>query len=443
MTTSFKLTPKQVEANRLLGSEAMHLLLYGGARSGKTFPIVRAICIRAAKAAKSRHAMLRFRFNHIKESIVYDTFPKVMELCFPALAYELNKSDWFATFPNGSEIWFGGLDDKERTDKILGKEFASIFFNECSQIPYGSVETALTRLAQKTALPLRAYYDENPPSKAHWSYKLFRQHTDPVSGQPLRNPGNYAWMRMKPEDNADNLAPEYLNMLRNLSGSRRTRFYDGEFGEANPNALWTTDMIDRHRVIDQALPDMLRIVVSVDPSGADDTDNSDNDAIGIVVAGLGTDGKGYLLEDLTVKAGPGTWAKIATNAFDRHRADCIVAETNYGGAMVKHTIQTARANTPFRMVTASRGKVVRAEPISALAEDGKIRHAGFFPELEDELCAFSTTGYTGGTSPNRADAMVWAFTELFPGMTKPEAKEIKLPFDVPEPGRGAGSWMGM
>lgn len=441
MTTSFSLTPKQHDANKLLGSPAMHYLLYGGARSGKTFPIVRAISVRAIKV-ESRHAMLRFRFNHIKESIVYDTFPKVMKLCFPQVGYELNKTDWFAKFTNGSEIWFGGLDDKDRTDKILGKEYASMFFNECSQIPYGSVETALTRLAQKTGLPLRAYYDENPPDKGHWSYKKFILKQEPISSNRLADPSNYLYMQMKPEDNRDNLAPEFFQNLEALSGRRRKRFKDGDFADANPNALWSPEVFDKWRVMDGTLPDMVRIVVAVDPSGSGDQDNQDNDAIGIIVASLGTDGNAYVQEDLTIKAGPATWGKVVTSAYERHRADRVVGEKNFGGAMVQFVIQTARPNTPYIDVTASRGKVVRAEPISALYANGKVRHVGFFPELEDELVGFTTTGYTGGKSPNRADAMVWAISELFPGLTRSEDKDLDLKINLPLPQMAGGQgWM--
>src|SRR5262249_11347831 len=160
------------------------------------------------------------------------------------------------------------------------------------------------------------------------------------------------------------------------------------------------------RCIDD-LPEMQRIVVAVDPSGADDDENIDNDEIGIVVCGLGLDGNGYVLEDLTCKAGPATWGRIATQAFERHSANAIVAEVNFGGAMVRHVIHSARARTPFREVRASRGKAVRAEPISALMETGKVRLAGHFTRLEDELYAFTTYGYMGENSPNRADAMIW------------------------------------
>jgi phage terminase large subunit-like protein len=145
-------------------------------------------------------------------------------------------------------------------------------------------------------------------------------------------------------------------------------------------------------------------VVACDPSGSGEEDNADNDEIGIVVAGLGIDGNAYLLEDCSVKAGPATWGRVVTDAFDRHQADTTVGETNYGGDMVRHVIHTARPRTPFRKVTATRGKHVRAEPFSALYEQGKVRHVGRFAELEEELTGFTTFGYVGSRSPNRADA---------------------------------------
>lgn len=442
---TFHLNPKQEEAVRLTGGEAMHVLLYGGSRSGKTFVHCRSIAVRAMRAAQSRHVLLRFRFNHIKESIVLDTWPKMMSLCFPEVKGNLNKSDWFYTFPNGSEVWFGGLDDKDRTEKILGKEFATIAFNEVSQISWGAVEMAHTRLAQKTSLKLRALYDENPPKKGHWSYRLFIEKVNPIDKTALANQGNYVAMRLNPEDNRDNLPGEYLSTLRNLSGERKRRFYDGEFGDDAANALFSDSTFDRNRALGQNdLPQFLRVIVAVDPSGASDDENNQGDAIGIVVMALGTDGKAYLLEDLTLKAGPKTWGAVAAEAFKRHSADLIVAETNYGGEMVKFVVQAASPGIPFKAVTASRGKVVRAEPISYLVEDGKIRHVGDFPELEDELTAFTTTGYTGESSPNRADAYVWAATALFPGLTEQIGVKEKMP--LPQPPRavpGAGAWMGM
>lgn len=435
-----KLTKRQQEAQEVLAGDATHIIVYGGSRSGKTFLLVRNVCARAMKAPKSRHAILRFRFNAIKASIVMDTFPKVMALAFPGVTYTLSKTDWFAELPNGSQIWFAGLDDKERTEKILGMEFATIYLNEASQIPQGSRDIAVTRLAQAVdqaykgvetrRLKPRMYYDCNPPSKSHWSYKLFVQKIDPDTRQPLPKPQDYAYFQINPQDNAENISDGYLETLTSLSARLQKRFLRGEFADATPNALFNDEDIDKWRVMDGVVPDMVRLVVAVDPSGSGDLDNADNDAIGICVVGLGTDGNGYLLEDLTVKAGPATWGKVATDAYERHKADVIVGEMNYGGAMVQFTIQTCRPRTPFKAVTATRGKVVRAEPISSLYELGKVRHVGYFHDLEDELTAFSTTGYTGERSPNRADALIWALTELFPGIVNERKKEWKQPLKV-------------
>ena len=445
-----KLTAKQEEAQKVLACNATHLMLFGGSRSGKTFLLTRNVVMRALKAPQSRHAILRFRFNAIKASIVMDTFPKVMSICFPGVKYTLSKTDWFAELENGSQIWFGGLDDKERTEKILGMEFATIYLNECSQIPQGSRDIAVTRLAQQVTqiignrqdkpLKPRMYYDCNPPSKVHWSYRMFVEKRDPETKKSLANPEDYACFQINPQDNAENISAGYLETLQNLSSRLQKRFLKGEFADANPNALFHEEDIDKWRSLDGKQPDFVRVVVAVDPSGSGDVDNADNDAIGIVVCALGTDGNAYLLEDCTVKAGPATWGKVAADAYDRHSADVIVGETNYGGEMVKHTIQTARPRTPYKAVSATRGKVVRAEPISALYEQGKVRHAGEFPELEDELVAFSTVGYMGERSPNRADALIWALTELFPGLTKAAKKvEAKSPSYAPPASQG---WMG-
>jgi len=448
----FKLTDKQSEANNLLAQIVTHIMLFGGSRSGKTFTLVRAVSLRALKAPKSRHAILRFRFNAVKNSVVLDTFPKVMELCFPGVNYHINKSDWYVEFDNGSQIWFAGLDDKERTEKILGMEFVTLYFNECSQIPYGSIETAITRLAQKAEqmaiddLPAqqlrpKVYYDCNPPSKAHWTYRIFKEKRHPETKENLAKPDDYVSMQINPLDNTDNLTDGYLDTLKALSSRARKRFMDGDFADATPNALFPEENIDRWRVIDGSVPDFVRVVIAVDPSGSGDEDNADNDAIGICVVGLGTDGNAYPLEDLTVKAGPATWGKIATDAYDRYNADAIIGESNFGGAMVEYVIRTCRARTNFIMVTASRGKAQRAEPFSALYEQGKIRHVGRLNELEDELTAFSTYGYTGANSPNRADALIWALAALFPAIVKSPKKKQENKSDVHNMHHDLG-WMG-
>jgi len=428
------LTDKQLEAKKLCMTQATFIMLFGGSRSGKTAFIIWLIIMRALKSPESRHCSLRFRFNHIKESIGLDTLPKILRLFFPDLKYTLNKTDWFVSFPNGSEYWLGGLDDAQRVEKILGKEFSTIHYNECSQIAWASVETAQTRLAQKcyidvngNRIPLqnRLLFDCNPPNNSHWTYQLFIKHLHPATKKPLE-PSNYLSLLMNPADNLQNIDKGYIQMLEGMSGTNKQRFLYGQFTDANPNALWNYDTIEKWRVLDTDKPQMLRIVVAVDPSGADEDQSKNNDDIGIMVVGLGIDGNCYVLEDCTVNAPPKIWGSVATTAYDRHQADIIVAETNYGGGMVKQVIQASRPRTPFQAVTASRGKHVRAEPISVLYEQGKVRHVGYFQQLEDELCAFSTFGYTGSKSPNRADALVWAITALFPqATTKKEQTPVR------------------
>lgn len=450
--SAFRLTAKQEAAQAVLAGVATYLMLFGGSRSGKTFLHIRNLVFRAMKAPASRHAILRFRFNHLRATIIADTFPKVMALCFPDVEWHLDKTEWFVKLPNGSEIWFGGLDDKDRTEKILGMEFATIYLNECSQISWEAAQTAITRLAQlvqesmqnakPAALRLRMYFDCNPPSKVHWTYRLFIEKVDPETKRALANGADYGSVQMNPADNADNLAVGYLDRLKTLSARLQKRFLRGEFADANPNALFNDDTIAKHRVLDGKLPDFVRVVIPVDPSGSGDEDNADNDEIGIVALALGTDGNAYLLEDCSVKAGPKTWGTVATSAFDRHEADVIVGETNYGGAMVRHVIETVRPRTPFKAVTATRGKSVRAEPFSSLYEQGKVRHVGEFAQLEDELCGMSTMGYTGTGSPNRADALIWGLAELFPALVKPKKKEPEKKEDREFENRSGEAWMG-
>ena len=157
----------------------------------------------------------------------------------------------------------------------------------------------------------------------------------------------------------------------------------------------------------------MRIVVAADPSGT--RGDGGGDDIGIIVAGLGVDGHAYVLQDGTCNMSPEGWGRQVVQLFHKWKADRVIGERNYGGDMVRFTIQTADRNVPFEEVHASRGKAVRAEPVSALYEQGRVHHVGDFPDLEDQLCNFTTSGYVGENSPDRADALVWAITFLMLG----------------------------
>lgn len=429
-TRGYRLTERQKETLHLLAGPQRHSLVYGGSRSGKTFLLVRACVVRALRHPASRHAILRFRGNAVMKAVYLDTLPKVMRLCFPQVAMTPHRQDGYVSFPNGSEIWFGGLDDDEAVEKILGNEYLTIYLNECSQIPYSSVLMARTRLAQTVpGATQRAYYDLNPTGTGHWTYKEFIEGRSPETGKALANAGAYAHTYMNPDDNRENLSPAYLDELDALPEKQRRRFKDGRYVTEVDGALWTIEQLERVRCTDDEMPLMQRVVVAVDPSGAKGPEDKRSDEIGIVAAGLGQDGRAYVLADRTDRLGPEGWGRRAIETAVLHKADCIVGEKNYGGDMVRAVIQSqASPHEVFRYkeVTASRGKVVRAEPISGLYEQDKVRHVGRFAALEDEMSNFAASGYTGTRSPNRADALVWAITELMltGGPARPQIRRL-------------------
>jgi phage terminase large subunit-like protein len=220
-------------------------------------------------------------------------------------------------------------------------------------------------------------------------------------------------------DNAANLAPTFMAaILDRFEGTRLGRQeLNAEILEDIEGALWTRAMLDACRIKPESLPQMQRIVVAIDPSGTSGKPDNRSDAVGIIVAGRGQDGKGYVLEDLTCNASPAAWGRVAVSAYHRHRADRIIAERNFGGAMVAHVISTVDPLASYAEVVATRGKAVRAEPVAALYEKGMVHHAGPFEKLEDQMASFSTAGYMGDKSPDRADALVWALTDLMVGAT--------------------------
>lgn len=264
MRRLFEKTIAQVKAIRLLCTDAIHIMIYGGSRSGKTFIILFAIIVRACKC-RSRHVILRHTFNSVKTSVWLDTLPKVLSICFPRLVVAYNKTDYYITFPNGSELWIAGLDDEKRVEKILGKEYSTIFFNECSQLTWSAVCIALTRLAEKSDLVNKAYYDENPPSKKHWSYWLFIRGIDPETNEPIDNLEDYASMMMNPKDNIDNIDENYIKkILDRMPLKKKKRFRDGEFIDGDDGEAYYAFDRDRH-VSDKAVkPKNGGIIIGMD-----------------------------------------------------------------------------------------------------------------------------------------------------------------------------------
>lgn len=213
-------------------------------------------------------------------------------------------------------------------------------------------------------------------------------------------------------ENKDNLAESTLVTLRakyeNTRLGRQELF--GEVLDDNPGALWTRASIESARITKEQLPPLTRVVVGVDPAV---TNTEDSDSTGIVTCGMSADGHYYVLDDNTLKASPQEWATVAVGAYEKHKADRIVAETNNGGDLVIHLLQQVKPTVSTKKVTATRGKSVRAEPIAALYEQGRVHHVGYFGPMEDQMCEYEPG--TNNDSPDRMDALVWALTELSEG----------------------------
>jgi len=420
----FRKTEKQRLACEILNSH-VHTMLFGGSRAGKTFIALRNIILRAIKT-ESRHLVIRRHFNHCKISIVFDTLPKVLKICFPELKsgihYKLNRTDWFLEIlttdgKNWSTIWFGGLDDKDRSEKVLGNEYSTILANECSQLSYDSILTLRTRLAENSGLPLRFYYDMNPAGKSHWTYREFIERIIPNT---KREPSmlDSAFMLMNPADNLENLPEQYLKELQALPKRKRQRFLEGLFLSDIEGALWNDSMISAAYA--KQYGEFIQTIVAVDPSVSH---MPDSDECGIVVGSKDAEGNGIVQADLSGKMSTKTWAQTAVNAYYEYNANYVVAESNQGGDLVIDAIKAIDENVPVKLVHASKGKFARAEPVAELYELGRIAHTDQFLDLESQLTEY--VPINSKKSPDRLDALVWLITFLLLKVKPlPRAREL-------------------
>jgi predicted phage terminase large subunit-like protein len=206
-------------------------------------------------------------------------------------------------------------------------------------------------------------------------------------------------------DNLANLPPAFLDQIvARYEGTRLARQEIlGEIVLDVPGALWRYDAFEERR---PAPADLVRVVVAVDPAA---TSGEDSDETGILVCGLGADGRGYVVADRSCRLSPDGWARRVVAAFDEYAADVVVAEVNNGGEMVREVLRTVRPSLPYKAVHASRGKAIRAQPVAALYEQGRVSHCEVFAELEEQLTTWTPES---GTSPDRLDALVWSLTEL-------------------------------
>jgi len=414
----FRPTLRQREAIQLLKRPARYILLQGGSRSGKTTLIVYWCLHVCLKYPGARVLIARLHLSDLKISIINDTLPKVAYLMSENLGKYVesnyNKNENVLKFPNGSQLWLGGLSDKHRTEKILGTEFCFIYLAEITQIGYESFEMLCTRLAQKVGMRNRFAVDCNPAAKSHWGYWLFMKHQDPVD-KTDKNADQYATLIMNPYDNP-HLPEDYVESMSNYSLRNQQRFLRGEWLDDIEGALWKQELIDRNRVNVKDVINFERIVLGIDPAVTADKRSSNE--TGLIVVGL-TNKKGYVIADASGVYTPDGWGQKAVYLYNYYNIDMIICETNQGGDLVVSNITHIDKRVRIKKIHAKRGKVLRADPIVGLYERDEVKHLGHFKQLEEQMCTWVPD--QGKDSPDRIDALVYALQEL---MAPPQIPSI-------------------
>jgi phage terminase large subunit-like protein len=357
-------------------------LLLAGRGFGKTLAITQWALAQARAMPKSRGALVAPTEGDARDVLV-EGESGILIIAPPDFMPKYEPSKRRLTFPNGSTARLFSADEPNR---LRGPQH---HWAICDEIAAWGQPEALDMLL----LGLRL--GENPRAAIATTPR-----PTAIIRRLLDDP-TVAVTRGSTYENRANLAPAFFEgIVSRYAGTRIGRQeIDGEVLDEAAGRLFRREMID---FVAEA-PPLKRIVVAIDPAV---TAGADSDETGIVAAGVGFDDHGYVLEDASVKASPGEWARAAVEAYRRWDADRIVAEVNNGGDLVAHTIRTVDADVPLTLVRASRGKLARAEPVAALYEQGKVHHAGVFEALERQMCE----GWA--KSPDRMDALVWAITEL-------------------------------
>ena len=388
----------------------------GGRGSGKSHFFAELGIERCLLKAGSRGVCIREVQKSLKESAKRLLEDKINAMGV-AKHFDVQSSE--IKTPGGGVILFQGMQDHtaESIKSLEGFDWAWI-------------EEAQTLSARSLELLRPTIREEGSEIWASWNP---RHPTDAIDEFFASNPKNAVCVKVNYDDN-----PYFPNVLEDerlqdqkTNPHRYRHIWLGDYEPAAIGAIWDRATINQYRIDDR--PELERILVSVDPA-VSNTEHSDDH--GIIVGGMGPDQRGYVLEDCSRSGTPMDWARRAIAAYHEHNADAIVIEVNQGGDMVKQTLNSVQPGLPIIEVRATRGKHVRAEPISSLYQQGRISHVGSFPKLENEMCQMTTDGYQGQGSPDHVDAMVWLFTELFPSIITPQAKAWK------PPAQEYGGWMG-
>ncbi len=327
------------------------------------------------------------------------------------------------TWPNGA---IATLYDAREPDQLRGPQFDGAWLDELAKYRYAQL------VFDNLMLGLRL--GQNP----RW---LATTTPRPITLiKNMMKDDTVVVTRYSSTDNLQNLAMAYRrNVIERYHGTRLGRQeIEAEILDDVPGALWTRRNLDENRVNVQDVPPLVKLVVAIDPAI---TSGDSSNETGIIAAGTDKNQHGYTLEDGSLIGTPDQWARRAINLYRKFDADHIVAESNQGGEMVERVLRSVDPLIPVRLVRATRGKYIRAEPIAALYEQNRISHVGTFPELEDQQIAFtpeSASDRLPGESPDRVDALVWAYADLFENMTIPQ----RATYDEDRPRRGRGDTMG-
>lgn len=382
---------------------------YGGRGSGKSHFFAELAIERCLMQRSTRIVCVREVQRSLKESVKLLLEDKI-EAFGVGPMFEV-QTDRILTPGNGIILFAGMQDHTAESIKSL-EAFDVAYVEEAQTLTARSLEM-LRPTIRKDGSEL--WFSWNPRNASDPVDNLLRGVVVPEDAIVVE--ANWRDNPFFPQELHDERLHDYRN-----NPTRYDHIWEGGYEPQAIGAIWDRETIHRNRVAEA--PEMKRILVGIDPPKK--SDEGANEA-GLVVGGLGVDGCGYVLADGSRVASPLRWARDAVALYDLYEGDAIVVEINNGGEMAKQTIRSVRQGVSVIEVTATRGKHVRAEPIAALYSLDKIKHVGAFPELERQMCLTTATGYEGEGSPDRMDAMVWVFTELFARLTRKAKPKRPMP----------------
>ena len=391
----------------LLGA-ARYKGAYGGRGSAKSWFFAGQVVSRALANPGLRVVCLREVQKDLKESAKLLIEDRIRSLEAPG--FETRHSE--LRTPGGGLVIFKGLQDFT-ADSIKSLEgFDIAWCEEAHTITGHSLELLRPTIRAPGS---ELWFSWNPRDASDAIDQFLRGEKPPANAQIVAvsyrdNP----WFPAELEE-------ERQHDLE-TNPDRYGHIWEGDYEPTAIGAIWTRQVINEHRRSEA--PDLERILVSVDPAVSAEEGSDEH---GITVIARGADKRGYVLDDVSMKGSPRQWADRAIATYDRYSADAIVVERNQGGDMCRETLKAVRPTVRVIEVVATRGKHVRAEPVSALYALGRVSHVGSFPKLEAQMCQMTAAGYEGNGSPDRCDSLVWGFTELFPQMIRKKQKEVKSP----------------